>query len=145
MVSGDIAVDDTDVDTPPALTVPLHVVAEATGPAGAKVSYSASASDDEDPSPRVVCSPASGDVFPLGLTNVSCTATDAAGHVSRKQFPVLVRARTQQAVVGSATFESCLDFFCGGQNLDVVAVSGAGGAGLTGTVSLGGGIFRTPA
>jgi len=62
----------------------LHnVSAEATGPGGAVVSYSSSATggpDDENGRPQngVRCSPASGSLFALGTTRVSCAGTDGS-------------------------------------------------------------------
>jgi hypothetical protein len=38
----------------------------------------------------VVCLPASGSVFPVGTTTVTCTATDAAGNEARCSFAVTV-------------------------------------------------------
>ncbi|MBT2514694.1 HYR domain-containing protein [Arthrobacter sp. ISL-30] len=50
----------TVVDTTaPTLTLPGPVSADATGPGGAVVSYTATATDTVDPNPTVVCSPAS--------------------------------------------------------------------------------------
>jgi 6-phosphogluconolactonase (cycloisomerase 2 family) len=39
---------------------------------------------------QVVCSPASGTVFPVGATNVTCTATDGGGNQSQCSFKVTV-------------------------------------------------------
>ena len=57
VTGGDFSVDDPVVDSPPALAVPRHIIADATGAGGAVVSFTASATDKEDPSPRVGCSP----------------------------------------------------------------------------------------
>jgi dipeptidyl aminopeptidase/acylaminoacyl peptidase len=76
--------------TAPAVSVPGDFEMDATGPAGAEVSYQASASDDLDPSPSLVCEPASGGVFPIGATDVTCTATDAAGNSASATFTVTV-------------------------------------------------------
>jgi hypothetical protein len=85
--SGTIAGPDT---TPPVLSVPSGITKEATGPAGAAVSYTAAATDDLDPNPKVACTPASGATFPLGDTTVRCTATDAGGNSTSQSFPVHV-------------------------------------------------------
>jgi HYR domain len=63
-----------------ALRLPPNVVAEATGPQGAVVKYSAGADgsgDDENGRPidKANCSPASGATFPIGTTTVNCSAT----------------------------------------------------------------------
>src|SRR5262249_41780605 len=60
--------------TPPVLILPSSLVVDATGPAGATVTFSASATDNFDPAPTVTCAPPSGSVFPIGNTTVTCTA-----------------------------------------------------------------------
>ena len=85
-----------DDDTPPTLVLPAMIVVNATSPAGATVTYSVSATDDEDPNPFLVCSPSSGSVFPLLATTVTCTATDAAGNSATGTFDVIVKDAPQQ-------------------------------------------------
>jgi HYR domain len=80
--------------TQPRLTVPSSVVAEATGPSGAVVSFDVQAQNPGG-TVDVACSPASGSVFPLGTTKVVCTATDPAdGSSATASFPVVVRDTT---------------------------------------------------
>jgi hypothetical protein len=82
-------------NAPPSLFVPGDITAEATGPSGANVPFSVSASDDLDPSPTVSCDPTSGSAFPLGTTPVSCRASDASGNTSDPQsFQVIVQDTT---------------------------------------------------
>ena len=76
--------------TPPTLTLPANITVDATSPAGAVVSYAASASDAVDPSPTVTCAPPSGSTFPIGTISVSCTATDASGNSANGSFNVTV-------------------------------------------------------
>jgi hypothetical protein len=78
----------------PTLNLPGTVVEEASGPSGAAVSYSATASDTVDPAPVVDCLPASGSMFGLGTTSVECTATDSIGNQSAGSFDVVVRDTT---------------------------------------------------
>ena len=52
----------------------------------APVTFSATASDNCDPSPTVTCSPASGSGFPVGTTTVTCTAQDATGNSASCRF-----------------------------------------------------------
>ena len=85
--SFNITVVDT---TDPALVLPGDTFASATGPGGAVVDYTVSATDIVDPSPTVDCSPAAGTTFPLGVTAVSCTATDDEGNSSSGGFDVTV-------------------------------------------------------
>lgn len=83
----DVVVRDT---TPPTLTLPASVTAEATSAAGAIVTFPSSALDLVDGALPVTCVPASGDVFPLGATQASCSATDTAGNTANGQFEVQV-------------------------------------------------------
>jgi len=76
--------------TPPSL--PHDIVTEAVSPQGANVAFAAS--DNLDQSPNLGCTPASGSTFPLGPTDVSCTATDAAGNRREGSFSVTVRDTT---------------------------------------------------
>ena len=88
---GGLAFSTTIVDaTPPTLAPPSDITATVTGPSGARVSFSASASDPLDPSPAVSCSARSGATFPVGTTTVTCTATDAAGNEATGSFHVSV-------------------------------------------------------
>ena len=48
-------------------------------------------SDNEDPTPEISCSPASGSAFTIGQTIVTCTARDAQGNTATKSFTVTVR------------------------------------------------------
>ncbi len=80
--------------TPPTLTLPSPMVAEATSSSGASVTYSASASDSVSGLGSLVCSPASGSTFPLGVTTVSCTARDVAGNTATRTFTVTIRDTT---------------------------------------------------
>jgi hypothetical protein len=80
--------------TPPTLQLPPGdwVVATTTGN-GTNVDYTVTAADDRDPNPQVTCTPPSGSFFPLGLSQVTCTATDNAGNTSAPRYlTVLVLA-----------------------------------------------------
>lgn len=92
--TGDLLVgQDT---TPPVLTLPAGVTADATSPAGATVPYVVTAKDNFDPSPSVSCTPASGTLFPIGDTTVGCTATDASDNQSTGSFTVHVEGAREQ-------------------------------------------------
>jgi hypothetical protein len=94
--SFDVNVRDT---TAPAIQAHGDVVAEATGPGGATVSYTAgAASDAVDGSVAVACAPASGTTFALGHTTVTCTAQDAKSNVAHSSFDVDVRDTTAPVV-----------------------------------------------
>ena len=76
---------------PPQFNVPANINATATSSAGATVSYTTPiASDDFDGPLPVNCSPPSVSTFPLGTTQVKCTASDSAGNAAQKSFIVMV-------------------------------------------------------
>ncbi len=86
-----IQVPSNPTDTiPPVLSLPSNIVVNATSPSGAVVTYSATATDDQDPNPTFYCSPHSGDLFPIGFNTVTCTATDASGNSASGSFQVTV-------------------------------------------------------
>lgn len=82
-----VTVSDT---TPPVISSVGDATAEATGPDGAAVSWSVSASDTVDTDVTVDCSPAPGSTFGLGTTTVTCTATDDSGNSASTSFTVTV-------------------------------------------------------
>jgi hypothetical protein len=92
-----VTVTGTDT-TPPVITGPTSpVTREATGPGGANVSYTVSATDPDDPAASLTlsCSPATGALFPIGTTTVTCNAHDPAGNAATPfTFQVIVRDTT---------------------------------------------------
>jgi hypothetical protein len=104
----------TVVDAPPVINVPPGITVEATSALGAMVSYDVTATDVEDGTDPVDCTPASPAQFPLDTpTTVSCTATDSAGATSTASFVVQVVDTTPPVL-------------CPLQNLVVGTNSGAG-------------------
>jgi hypothetical protein len=77
---------------PPTLSCPPSVLVldSLGGPPGEIVTFSVTASDCRDSSPRVVCVPPSGSFFPRGTTLVRCKATDSSGNRTTCEFPVTV-------------------------------------------------------
>jgi uncharacterized repeat protein (TIGR01451 family) len=88
--------------TPPVISgVPADQVREATGPDGAVATWiGPTAIDDVDGVVPVTCAPLSGSTFPLGETNVTCFANDAAGNTASASFNVLVRDTTPPVIHG---------------------------------------------
>ncbi len=83
-----IMVEDT---TPPSVTVPNGITVDTHDPTGALVAFTVTATDACDPNPTVTCTPASGSMFSLGTTTVTCSATDTCGNTSSPvQFTVTV-------------------------------------------------------
>ena len=76
--------------TPPTISTPLQISEETTSPDGKVITFDVTATDEQDPSPTVSCTPSSGSLFPLGPTTVTCTATDSNGNTSQASFEVLV-------------------------------------------------------
>jgi uncharacterized repeat protein (TIGR01451 family) len=89
--------------TPPSLTVPDDMNVQATGPDGAEVHFVAGADDIVDGPLTPICAPASGSIFPLGDTTVTCTATDAAGNSATASFTVTVFDGTPPVITVSVT------------------------------------------
>ena len=79
-----------DIDqTPPTLAAQADITAIATDPTGATVNYTLpTATDALSGMGTVSCTPASGSLFPLGATPVTCTATDKAGNSAQTHFQV---------------------------------------------------------
>ncbi|MFH8400822.1 VWA domain-containing protein [Streptomyces anulatus] len=71
-----IAVNDIDV---PVVTVDDRT-ARAPDDDGARIDYTATATDPQDGALPVTCTPPSGSLFPVGTTTVTCSATDSAGN-----------------------------------------------------------------
>ena len=80
----------------PFLNVPSQFMTNATSASGAAVNFlgPVSAFDSVDGSVTPSCTPSTGSNFPIGSTQVSCTATDAHGNTSLpKTFTVHVNDR----------------------------------------------------
>lgn len=83
--------------TAPSISVPASQVVKATSPKGTIANFSVTASDAVDASPTIACSDATGQpvtpgntVVPLGITNITCTATDASGNAANARFQIIV-------------------------------------------------------
>ena len=93
-----VTVSDT---TAPAITTPANITMEATGPTGAVVTFTPTASDAVGVA-TLVSAPASGSTFPIGTTTVNVTATDAAANSSSASFTVTVQDTTPPVVTAPA-------------------------------------------
>ncbi len=101
-VMGSFTVQITDT-TDPMLSMPDDITAEATGPAGADVAFEAFADDIVDGTVTPECSPLSGSTFSLGVTTVSCTATDTHGNTDTQSFSIRVADTTPPVIEGTPT------------------------------------------
>lgn len=88
--------------TPPVISAPPSVTAEATSAAGAVVTYAVSANDNVDGNVPVSAAPASGSTFALGTTPVGLAASDSAGNTATASFDVTVRDTTAPAITSAA-------------------------------------------
>jgi len=96
-----VTVRDT---TAPLVTVPVSMSLEATGPGGALATFTASATDTVDGPLSASCSLPSGSTFPLGVTSVTCSATDAHGNLGFASFTITVHDTTPPALVLPGAF-----------------------------------------
>ncbi|MEW5847632.1 MAG: HYR domain-containing protein [Myxococcota bacterium] len=74
---------------PPVLSLPSNMVLEGNTLGGRVVTFSASATDESGSVP-VTCSHSSGQLFPVGVTTVSCSASDPLGQVTNGSFTITI-------------------------------------------------------
>jgi HYR domain-containing protein len=85
----------------PVLVVPGNMTVEGNVTGGARVTFAASATDAEDDAdPSVSCSRASGSLFAVGSTTVTCEATDTGGKTVSDTFTVRVTDTTAPTLSG---------------------------------------------
>src|SRR4026208_676006 len=82
--------------SPPSFKVPHSILKQADELQGAKITYDANASDTVDGSTIATCDPPSGSMFPLGLNQVTCMATDKSGNTGQASFSVIVGQTTSE-------------------------------------------------
>jgi ELWxxDGT repeat protein len=89
-----VTVRDTSA---PIVTCPASISLDATGPAGSLVTYDAArATDAVTPTPELTYSHPSESVFPIGRTEVTVTARDAAGNQAQCRFNVSVLEQEEE-------------------------------------------------
>jgi len=86
--SGDLA--PTPPDDPPSLACPVGMTATSPDGQPVAVTYTTPTAVGGTAPVTVACSPASGSSFPVGLTIVSCRATDSTGRQANCAFTVKV-------------------------------------------------------
>lgn len=140
-----VTVHDT---TPPVLTVPTQVTAQATGPSGAQVTYTTSAIDLVDGPVTPVCNLPSGNTFAFGTTLVTCTATDIHNNTSTGTFNVLVQNKMPPTLSISSPVNNALvntaTVSISGTASDIVSVSKISWKVDTGAISTVSGITPGP-
>ena len=81
----------TPADTvPPQVLVPDDITLQTEDQNGTSATFNPQAIDNIDELITPTCSPASGAVFPIGTTEVVCTATDSSGNSSSNSFNVII-------------------------------------------------------
>ena len=75
---------------PPQVLVPDDIVIETDNENGATANFNPQAIDNIDELITPSCNYSSGSVFPIGTTEVTCTATDSAGNTSSNSFNVTI-------------------------------------------------------
>jgi hypothetical protein len=84
------------IDDAPTIKLPYDIVVPPDSDRGTFVKYDISAYDDVDArAVPVSCKPASGELFPVGLTFVECNAADSVGNVASASFTVNVTDEKQ--------------------------------------------------
>ena len=84
--------------TPPEITAPSLLEVEATSAAGAVATFVVTAYDLVDGDVAVTCAPPSGSLFPMGTTDVFCSATDSRNNGNDTSFQVIVQDTTAPEV-----------------------------------------------
>ncbi len=87
--SGSFEITVVDTTAPVLAGMPADRSVTTADPTGATVTFpTPTASDVVDAGPAVQCAPASGSLFAVGSTTVTCTARDASGNRSSNSFDV---------------------------------------------------------
>gem|GEM_PF-1753827 len=74
--------------TPPTIACPADILVACSSDQFVPVTFSATASDSCDPAPTITYSQAPGSGFPVGITVITCFATDASGNQASCSFTV---------------------------------------------------------
>ena len=95
-------VDAPPPNTAPTLTVPASFRVEGDTLGGWAANWTTvSATDaEDDPDPTPACSPAAGNVVPVGVTTVTCSVTDSGGSTTTDHFDVTVTDTTGPTLRG---------------------------------------------
>ncbi len=121
--SESFAVTVEDNVAPTLAGLPSDQVVTTEDPSGTTLSYAApTATDVVDPTPSVTCDPASGTPVGLGVTTVTCTATDASGNPTSGTFDVDVRyvpAHVAEATFGEPIGEAAVFYANRGRTVPV--------------------------
>jgi hypothetical protein len=96
-VSQSFTVTVVDTTAPAFSSVPSNITQSTTSPLGAAVNYTPPTATDLGQAVTVNCAPASDSNFPLGTTQVDCSANDGRGNTGHAFFNVTVTFTDTQA------------------------------------------------
>jgi plastocyanin len=85
----EMVVEVTDT-IPPQVLVPADIVIETGNQNGVSATFNPQAIDNVDEILSPTCNFSSGSIFPIGTTEVICTATDSSGNSNSNSFNVIV-------------------------------------------------------
>jgi len=86
--------------TPPTIVCPTNRIRYTCQTAGGPAIYPPpEATDNEDPDPEIVCTPAFGDPLPLGTNVIICVVTDRCGNTNACSFTIEMRIDTIPPVI----------------------------------------------
>ena len=89
IIVGDVVANVADT-VPPQVLVPDDIVIETDNQNGASATFNPQAIDNVDEILSPTCNFSSGSIFPIGTTEVICTATDSSGNSSSNSFNVTI-------------------------------------------------------
>jgi hypothetical protein len=96
-VSQSFTVTVVDTTAPSFSSVPSNITQSTTSPSGAAVNYTPPTAADLGQAVTVNCAPASDSNFPVGITQVDCSANDGRGNTGHALFTVTVTFTDTQA------------------------------------------------
>jgi hypothetical protein len=106
--NGSFTVTVQDTTQPVIQGTPANQTLEATSPQGAAFSWTMTATDMVDGAVAVNCNYLPGYTFPIGTTQVNCSATDASGNAATDSFNVTVQDTTAPVIGGITADPSVL-------------------------------------
>lgn len=119
--SGESVIDSSSDKVPPLIMVPSGIVTAAEDEYGAFVDYSVKGIDDVDGLIKPSCIPSTSSYFPIGDTQVKCSAVDLAGNPAEKSFKVTVKSKS---VIIPEWIKDVAGFWCNGEIEDSNFVEG---------------------
>jgi hypothetical protein len=102
VATGSFTVTITGDLVPPVLNMPPGISVPAKTASGAVVTFNVTAVDAIDGPVTATCTPPSGSLFPIGTTQVKCTAKDSNNNTVNGQFPVTVGCCDVKITAGPA-------------------------------------------